>query len=61
VTIDHQTHHATRNAFLAEVKNKKWSVLETYEQQPPQDTAAVCNLIANPNDNKQYVVDVRGH
>jgi urea transport system substrate-binding protein len=61
VTLDHQTHHATRNAYLAEVKNKKWSVLETYEQQKPQDTAAVCNLITNPNDNKQYVVDVRGH
>ena len=58
VTLDHQTHHATRNAFLAEVKNKRWSVLETYYQQKPSDTAAVCNLIKNPRDNKQYVIKI---
>ena len=28
-------------------------------QQPPADTAAVCNLKKNPNDNQQYVIDVK--
>jgi urea transport system substrate-binding protein len=34
-------------------------VLESYPQQPPADTAAVCNLKKNPNDNQQYVIDVK--
>jgi urea transport system substrate-binding protein len=33
VVLDHATHHATRNAYLAVVKDKKWSVIETYEAQ----------------------------
>jgi branched-chain amino acid transport system substrate-binding protein len=58
VVLDAATHHAIRNAFLAEVVDRRWSVLETYEQQPPQDTAAVCDLVANPADNQQYVIDI---
>jgi len=58
VIVDPKTHHVTRNAFLAEVKEKKWSVLESYEQQPPQDTAAVCDLEANPTDTTHYIIDI---
>jgi urea transport system substrate-binding protein len=58
VTLDHATHHTIRNAYLADVKEKKFSVLQTYEKQPPGDTAAVCNLVKNPNDNQQYVIKV---
>jgi urea ABC transporter substrate-binding protein len=58
VTIDHATHHTVRNAFLAEVKDRKWSVLETFPDAKPLDTASVCNLIDNPNDNQQYVIDI---
>ena len=58
VTLDHATHHAVRNAFLAEVKDRKWSVLESYPDQKPLDTAAVCDLIKNPNDNKQYEIEI---
>ena len=53
-----KTHHVTRNAFLAEVENKGWKVLETFEQQAPLDTAAVCDLVANPNDTTQYEIDI---
>lgn len=56
VTIDHATHHVTRNAFLADVKDRKWNVLETFPDAKPLDTAAVCDLVKNPNDTKQYEI-----
>ena len=43
---------------IAEVKDKNLVVLENFSQQKPADTAAVCNLIKNPNDNKQYVIKI---
>jgi urea transport system substrate-binding protein len=58
VTLDHATHHATRNAYLAAVKDKKWGVIETYEAQKPLDTAGVCDLVKNPRDNQQYVIKI---
>lgn len=58
VVLDHATHHAIRNAYLAVAKDKKWSVLETYEQQKPLDTAGVCDLIKKPTDNQQYVIKI---
>lgn len=58
VVIDPKTHHVTRNTFLAEVENRKWKVLETFEQQAPLDTSAVCDLVANPTDTTQYEIDI---
>ena len=58
VVIDPKTHHVTRNAFLAEVKGSAWEVIETFEAQPPQDTAAVCDLEANPGDTTHYIIDI---
>lgn len=58
VTLDQATHHTTRNAFLAEVKDRKWSVLESYADVKPLDTASVCDLVQNPADNQQYVIDL---
>jgi urea transport system substrate-binding protein len=40
------------------VKNKQLNIVETFQQQAPLDTSAVCNLIKNPRDNKQYVIKV---
>jgi branched-chain amino acid transport system substrate-binding protein len=34
-------------------------VLESWPQQKPTDTAAVCDLKKKPNDNQQYVIDVK--
>jgi branched-chain amino acid transport system substrate-binding protein len=58
VTIDKPTHHAVRSAYLAVVKDKKWDVTNSYPDQKPLDTAAVCDLVKNPNDNQQYVVKI---
>ncbi|MDM0110658.1 transporter substrate-binding protein [Variovorax sp. J22R133] len=58
VTIDPATHHCVLNVSLAEVQDKKFKILETFNQAPPSDTSAVCNLIKNPQDNQQYVIKV---
>lgn len=58
VTIDHATHHTTRSAYVGQVKNRQWSVVESYPDNPPLDTAGVCDLIKNPRDSKQYVIDI---
>jgi urea transport system substrate-binding protein len=56
VTIDPPTHHCVLDVHIAEVKDKKLNVLEDFAQQKPADTAAVCDLVKNPNDNQQYVI-----
>jgi branched-chain amino acid transport system substrate-binding protein len=56
VTIDPPTHHCVLDVHIAEVNDKKLKVLEGFSQQKPSDTAAVCDLIKNPNDNQQYVI-----
>src|SRR5437762_633609 len=52
------TTFAVGNEHIAEVADKKLKVLEDFAQQKPADTAAVCNLIKNPNDNQQYVIKI---
>jgi branched-chain amino acid transport system substrate-binding protein len=59
VSLDPATHHAIHNTFLAKADNRKWDILESYPEQPPADTAAVCTLIKDPTVNKQFVVDVK--
>jgi len=56
VTIDPATHHCILNVSIAEVKAKKLNILQTFTQQPPADTSAVCDLKKNPKDNQQYVI-----
>ncbi len=58
VTIDRATHHAVRSAYLAVVKDRMWDVVESYPNQKPSDTAAVCDLVKNPNDNQQYIIKI---
>lgn len=56
VSIDPATHHCILNVSIAEVRNKKLNILQTFQQQSPIDTSAVCNLQKNPKDNQQYVI-----
>ncbi|MBH5370482.1 urea ABC transporter substrate-binding protein [Bradyrhizobium glycinis] len=58
VVVDHKTHHVSRNTYLAVVKDRKWIVTETFPDAQPLDTAAVCDLVKNPNDNKQYEISL---
>jgi branched-chain amino acid transport system substrate-binding protein len=58
VTIDAKTHHAALDIHVMEVKNQKLAILETVKQRPPSDTAQYCDLLKNPNENKQYEVNI---
>ena len=58
-TLDPKTNHTTLDVYLAEVQDHGFKVLATYPDQPPLDTESVCNLVAHPNENKQYVIDVK--
>jgi urea transport system substrate-binding protein len=58
-TLDPKTNHCTLDVYLAEVQNQGFKVLNTFPDQPPLDTASVCDLAAHPNENQQYVVDVK--
>jgi branched-chain amino acid transport system substrate-binding protein len=58
VKMDGKTHHASLDIKVMEVKGQKLTILQTFKQRPPSDTAASCNLEKNPNDNKQYEVTI---
>lgn len=58
--LDAATHHFTVDIHLGQVRDGAWKVLESYPQQPPADTAAVCDLITHPDDNQQYVIKAGG-
>jgi urea transport system substrate-binding protein len=58
-TLDPKTHHCIVDVYLGEIQNHAYKILATYPDQPPLDTASVCDLQAHPNENKQYVVDVK--
>jgi urea transport system substrate-binding protein len=58
VKIDAKTHHASLDIHVMEVKNQKLTILETVKQQPPSDTARYCDLQKNPNENKQFEVNI---
>jgi len=57
--IDGKTNHVTLNVYLAECANHGFKVLQSFPQQPPSDTAMVCDLAKYPNTDKQYVIDVK--
>lgn len=57
--LDPKTNHVTLDVFLAEVSNHGFKVLQTFPQQPPADTQSVCDLVKEPNANKQVVIDIK--
>lgn len=54
VAIDGRTHHAVLNMYLAEVKNSEFVVQQKWEAVPPMPGDDRCNLIENPNTNRQF-------
>ncbi|EAQ02238.1 putative ABC transporter substrate-binding protein [Pseudooceanicola batsensis HTCC2597] len=58
IAIDPQTHHATLDVHIMEVQDQGMTVVETLNQVEPLDTQAVCNLQENPDDNKQYEIQI---
>ena len=58
VAIDPKTHHASLDIHVMEVKGQKLTIKQTTKQRPPSDTAQYCDLIKNPNENKQFEVKI---
>lgn len=58
VTVDPKTHHATLDVHLMVVEDQGMKVIDTLPQRPPIDTQAVCDLVANPDDNTQYEIKI---
>jgi branched-chain amino acid transport system substrate-binding protein len=58
VTIDPATHHCIFDVHLAMLKDKELTLVETFPQRKPADTAAVCDLKKNPHEAKQYIIKV---
>jgi len=58
VAIEPKTHHAALDIHLMLVKDQKLTILETFKQRPPSDTAQYCDLQKNPGENKQYEVKI---
>ncbi|MEO0543996.1 MAG: transporter substrate-binding protein [Pseudomonadota bacterium] len=58
VTIDPQTHHVKVDARMASTTDQKFEILKQWDQQESVDTQSVCNLIENPDDNTQYVIEL---
>lgn len=56
--MDPATHHVVHNTFLAEAKDRKWDIINSFPASPPADTAAVCDLLKNPRMDKQFIVNV---
>lgn len=55
--IDKATHHCATDVHIGRVKNHSFEILQTFPNQAPSDTAAVCDLIANPNENRQFEIE----
>ena len=58
VKMDPVTHHASLDIKVMEVKGQKLTIKQAFNQRPPSDTAASCNLSKNPNENKQFEVTI---
>ncbi|HYM32349.1 MAG TPA: transporter substrate-binding protein [Candidatus Cybelea sp.] len=58
VAIEPKTHHAALDIHLMEVKGQKLTIIETVKQRPPSDTAQYCDLLKNPDENKQFEVKI---
>ena len=58
MTIEPKTHHAALDIHLMEVKNQKLTILSTVKQRQPSDTLQYCDLLKNPNENKQFEVKI---
>lgn len=54
VTIEPKTNHMIQNIYIAEVKDQKLNILESFPAQPPSDTLLVCDLDKNPDQATFY-------
>jgi len=55
IRLDPKSHHVVHSVHLAKVNDKNgFAIMESFANVEPSDTMKVCDLIANPNEHKQY-------
>ena len=58
LTVDPKTHHLILDIHLREIMDQKMTIVRDFAQRPPVDTQQVCDLVARPNDTKQYEIKI---
>jgi len=58
LTVDPKTHHLILDIHLMEIMDQKMTIVRDFAQRPPVDTQQVCDLVARPNDTKQYEIKI---
>jgi urea transport system substrate-binding protein len=55
VRMDPKSHHLIHTVHLAKVNDKRgYDIFKSFANVVPEETTAVCDLIADPNQHKQY-------
>jgi urea transport system substrate-binding protein len=55
IKLDPKSHHVVHSVHLAKVNDKNgFSIMQSFANVEPEDTMKVCDLLANPNEHKQY-------
>jgi urea transport system substrate-binding protein len=55
IRLDPKSHHVVHSVHLTKVNDKNgFTIMESFANVEPSDTMKVCDLIANPNEHKQY-------
>jgi branched-chain amino acid transport system substrate-binding protein len=54
VVLDPATHHTIRTTFLGRGINRQWEIMATFPNQLPSDTGGQCDLVKDPQMNKQF-------
>lgn len=54
IAIEPKTHHCIFDMHIAQIKNRKFGILQSFKQVPPTNPGGVCDLVKNPNTNQQF-------
>ena len=54
IIADPKTHHFVFDMHLAEMKSRKFEILQSFERVQPTNPGGVCDLIASPATNQQF-------
>jgi urea transport system substrate-binding protein len=55
MVLDGKTHSTQQDVHIIQVKDRKWSLIETKKQVPPYDFAGRCDLVKNPRNTEILV------
>jgi urea transport system substrate-binding protein len=54
MTVEPKTHHCVFDMHIAQMKNRKFELLQSFKQVPPTNPDGVCDLVKNPGTNQQF-------